>query len=251
MCSRIPLGTLTALALGMCSIALAQTSATRERARPAYLSGIQHMRAEQFAEAAKAFEEAVGIDPEFDVAYYQLGRANMAMKKFGEATAAYSKARDIIRAQAGRRFTNQHEAQRLRRERITELDEMIRGYQAGPQTPQAQESVRRLQEQKRQIQDIIQRGDNLTIEAAIPAYISVALGSAYFRSGRLADAEREYKAAIEADAKAGEAHSNLAVVYLETGRIRDAETEVKLAEKAGFRVNPQLKEDIKNRKIGS
>jgi len=86
----------------------------------------------------------------------------------------------------------------------------------------------------------------------VPSYLSTALGSAYFRSGRLQDAEREYKAAIAADAKAGEAYSNLAVVYLETGRLDEAEKSVKSAEKVGFRVHPQLKEDIKNRrKAGS
>ena len=46
----------------------------------------------------------------------------------------------------------------------------------------------------------------------------------------------------------GEAHSNLAVVYLITGRATEAEAEVKAAEKAGFRVNPKLKEDIAARK---
>jgi Tfp pilus assembly protein PilF len=84
----------------------------------------------------------------------------------------------------------------------------------------------------------------------VPAWISLALGSAYFRAGKLADAEQEYKAAIAADPGTGEAHSNLAVVYLETGRYDEAEKAVKAAEKAGFRVNPQLKQDIKDRQSG-
>ena len=52
----------------------------------------------------------------------------------------------------------------------------------------------------------------------VPAWVSLSLGSAYFRSGKLADAEREYKAAIDADGRSGEALNNLAVVYLETER---------------------------------
>ena len=79
----------------------------------------------------------------------------------------------------------------------------------------------------------------------VPAWLSLALGSAYFRSNALADAEREYRAAIEVDSKLGEAHNNLAVVYMTTGRYPQADAEVKAAEKNGFRVNPQLKEDIK------
>jgi Flp pilus assembly protein TadD len=66
--------------------------------------------------------------------------------------------------------------------------------------------------------------------------------------GRLADAEREYKATIAADPKTGEAYSNLAVVYLETGRFEEAERAVKAAEKAGFKVNPMLKDDIAAKK---
>lgn len=62
------------------------------------------------------------------------------------------------------------------------------------------------------------------------------------------DAEREYKAAISADPKFGEAHSNLAVVYLETGRIKDAESSIRAAKKAGFRVNSQLEQAIRDRK---
>jgi Flp pilus assembly protein TadD len=84
-----------------------------------------------------------------------------------------------------------------------------------------------------------------TSTSGIPAWISIALGSAYFRSGEIADAEREYLAALEVNPKLGEAHSNLAVVYLQTGRYVEAQAEVTAAEKAGFRVNPQLKADIK------
>ena len=75
----------------------------------------------------------------------------------------------------------------------------------------------------------------------MPPSLSLALGSAYFRAGRLADAEREYKAAIAVDARLGEARNNLAVVYFETGRPSDAMREIELAEKAGYRVHPQLK----------
>ena len=52
----------------------------------------------------------------------------------------------------------------------------------------------------------------------VPSFVSLELGSAYFRLDRLADAEREFRAAIAADPKFGEAHSNLALVCLLTGR---------------------------------
>ena len=77
-----------------------------------------------------------------------------------------------------------------------------------------------------------------------PPWISVALGSAYFRNNAMADAEREFKAAIDVDPKVGEAHNNLAVVYMLTNRVDAAAAEVELAERAGFTVPAGLKRDI-------
>ena len=88
----------------------------------------------------------------------------------------------------------------------------------------------------------------MSLDTSVPSYVSLALGSAFFRLGRLADAEREYKATVAADPKTGEAYSNLAVVYLQTGRFDEAEKAVKAAEKTGFKVNPMLKDDIATRK---
>ena len=62
-----------------------------------------------------------------------------------------------------------------------------------------------------------------------PAEFSLALGSAYFRAGQLEDAEREYREAIKASPKMGEAHNNLAVVCMMTGRHELAEAEIKAA----------------------
>jgi tetratricopeptide (TPR) repeat protein len=223
----------------------AQQSINRDRAKPAYLKGWQFMRIEAWPDAAKSFQEAIDRDPEYEDAYYGLGLADMRMKKYREALAAYSKCRDIYQAQAGKRFTDRQEAQRYRQDRLTQIDEVIRSQQTGPQSLASQERLRQLTEQRRQLQEYLTRGGNITIEQAVPAFVYVALGSAYFRTEQFPDAEREYKAAIAVDPKSGEALNNLAVVYFQTGRYKEADQAVKAAEKAGFKVHPQLKEDIK------
>lgn len=228
--------------------AAAQTPADRQRARVQNRLGWEQMTAESWESAAKYFQNAIEIDPAFEIPLYGLGRANMALKKFPAAVAAYSRCRDLYRAQAGKIFTNQQDAQRYRRDRLVEIDEQIRQIQVGPQTVARADMLRQWQNTRRDVQEALQRGGDASIESVVPAWLSLALGSAYFRSGQMSDAEREYKATIAADSRAGEAHNNLAVVYLETGRIREADASLRAAKKAGFKVNPQLEQAIKDRK---
>lgn len=222
----------------------------RQRARPHYLQGWQHMRVEAWEDAVRSFRQAIDIDQSFEDAYYGLGRAQMAQRRFVEAIASYEKSRELYRAIAGQRFSNLQDAQRYRRDRLEEIDQVLREYQQGPIDQRAQERARQLMEQRRQLKESLDRGNVGGIDNTVPGFVSLALGSAYFRAGRLADAEREYKAAIAMDSKSGEAHSNLAVVYMETGRLTEAEQAVRAAERAGYKVHPQLKQDIKERARG-
>jgi tetratricopeptide (TPR) repeat protein len=235
----------TALALATLAHAAPQNIA-REKAMPPYRAGLDHMQAEAFEQAAKAFQAAIGMDPTFEMAHYFLGRAYMPLKKYVEAAAAFAKTRELYIGATGRQFANVQEAQRYRRERVIEIDEVIRQLQSGGQiqSAQTQHYLRQLNEQRRLLQESIQRGGDVTITTSVPAYVSLSLGSAYFRMGNLPEAEKAYREAIAADPKAGEAHNNLAVVYLEPGRYKEAQQAVRAAEKAGIQVHPQLKADI-------
>ena len=227
--------------------AAAQSPSDRAKAREQNKLGWDYLRGEKFEEAVKTFQVAVETDPTFEMPWYGLGRAHLALKQFVSASSALIRCRDLYLQQVGRQFTNQQEAQRFRNDRITEIDEMIRQVQTGPQSLQRQDQLRQLQEQRRQLQEIIARGNNITIASGVPVWVSLSLGSAYFRSGKLADAETTYKEAIEADPKAGEAHSNLAVVFLETQRYAEALSAINAAKKTGFKVNPELEKAIREK----
>ena len=226
----------------------AAQSTARDRAMPLYRLGVEHMRAEAWAEAENQFQSAITADREFEMAHYMLGRALMPQRKYVESIAAFTAARDLYIAAAGRQFSNAQEMQRYWRDQIVALDEVLRSLQSGPQSMRTQDQIRQVNDRKRLIMDNMQRGSSFSVNVAVPAFVSLSLGSAYFRAGKLGDAEREYKAAIASDPKAGEAHNNLAVVYMESGRLDEAEKAVTAAEKAGFKVHPQLKKDIKDRK---
>ena len=226
---------------------IAQTRADRERARAQNKVGWEEMGREAWEKAARSFQAAIDIDPQFEVPWYGLGRANMALKKFDLAVAALEHCRDLYRNSTARRFSNAQEAQRYRQDRITEIDDQIRQVQSGPMTAARQDLLRQLQNVRRDIQESIRRGNDMSIQSAVPAWVSLSLGSAYFRAGRLGDAEPQYLAAIGADSKFGEAHSNLAVVYFETQRFSQALESLEAAKKAGFRVNPELEKAIRAR----
>jgi tetratricopeptide (TPR) repeat protein len=247
VCSRLAAFTLV-LGLVGAMPAAAQPQNARARARPAYDQGLEHMSKEAFEDAVRSFESAVDIDPTFDMALYMLGRAHMSLKHYGSAVRALSECRDLHLAEASRSFEDRQEGNRLRRERVREINRFISELeQVTPQTDRIQEQIRQFQERKRQIEDL-DRDAALQPDQAVPAYVSLSLGSAYFRAGDLAEAEKAYLATIAADSKIGEAHSNLAVVYMETGRYDEAERSVQAAEKTGLKVPQALKDEIRKRK---
>jgi Flp pilus assembly protein TadD len=153
-------------------------------------------------------------------------------------------------AQASRKFSSKSEADRMMADDTLQIDMAIQRLQAGPQTPQVQAQISQWQSQKLRLQNRTRAMDSMSITSPVPPFVSLALGSAYLRSERFGEAEREYKAGLAVDPKSGETHNNLAALYLMTGRYDEAEKEVRAAEGAGFKVNPNLKEDIKKKKGG-
>lgn len=224
-----------------------QTPADRQRARVQNRLGWEQMRAERWDRAAAAFQRAVEIDPTYEYAYYGLGRAELGRRQFRDAIAALERSRALYQAETGRQFANAQEAQRYRQDRMSEIDEQIRLLRSGPQSVRTQDLLRQLENLRRELQDRLERGRSLAIEDRVPAFVSLSLGSAYFRAGRLGDAEAAYKATTRSDPKSGEAFSNLAALYLEMGRLKEAADAVQSAKRVGFRVNPELEREIQSR----
>jgi tetratricopeptide (TPR) repeat protein len=173
------------------SLAGQPSNVSRERAMAPYRQGLEYLRTEAWDNAVTAFQQAIDTDNTFELAYYGLGRARMPQRRYAEAIVAFTRCRDLFMAQVGRKFSTRHDAQRYRQDRLNEIDELIRQYQQGPLSIRAQDAIRQLEQQKRDIREQFDRGMNITIENAVPAYVSLALGSAFFRSEQFADAERE------------------------------------------------------------
>jgi tetratricopeptide (TPR) repeat protein len=224
------------------------SAADRDRARTQNRLGWEALRAEKYEQAIKSFQEAINIRPDYEYAHYGLGRTYLAMRRYADAVTVLEKCKGLYLAQGARQFTNVQEATRFREDRVVEIDEQIRLLRSGPQTVQTQDLVRQYETTKRDLQENIRRSQGMTIDATVPGWVSLSLGSAFFRAGRLKEAEGAYLDAVKTDARLGEAHNNLAVVYLETGRIREALASLESAKKAGVKVNPELEKAIRARK---
>ena len=214
----------------------------RREALELFRAGQKLMQAEQFARAADAFSTAIAKDGLLSVAHYALGQAYMNLQRFGEAAHAYEGCIEALRGLHTLQQTSQFEVEKQRDAEIRALRTILNDLR-GMREPT------RLQLEQH-LHDLENQRTSLGGPFRPPAEVLLALGSAHFKDGGRDAAELEWKAAIDANPKLGEAHNNIAVLYMQTGRYEQAEVEIKLAEKAGFRVNPQFKEDLKKKKTG-
>jgi Flp pilus assembly protein TadD len=218
---------------------------SRREALQHYREGQELLSNEQFEKAAEAFQRAIAKDPLLALAHYGLGQSHMALRRFASAIVAFRGARNAYERLASIAQRDQEGVERARADEIRELRESIRAVSSGRVKTANQDSTHVILKLENRIRDLerTQRRNNENFQA--PAEVSLALGSAYFRNGDAVDAEREWKAAVEVNPRLGEAHNNLAALYALSGRKREAEAAVRAAEQSGFRVHPQLKEDIR------
>jgi tetratricopeptide (TPR) repeat protein len=215
----------------------------RQRALRHFEAGEASMRAEDWPAAAEEFRAAVRLDPGFVLAHYNLGQAYMALKSYPEAVRAYGACREALQSLAALGSEERAAAEARRDEELKDIRQSISAIESGRiKTVSPANSVLRLEERVRFLEAARSKGAGGSMR--VPAELSLALGSAHFRAGQLAEAEREYGEALQADGRHGPAHNNLAVLYWMTGRLDEADRAVKQAERAGFKVSPRFKKDL-------
>jgi len=232
-------------------LAAARPSATQLSERNQHLAaehfraGMEALLSERYEPAEREFKETVKLDPLHDAAFYGLGQVYMRTQRYDSALKAYLASREAFKSATSAEALAGAESDRRIKDQIDALKDHERNLSrlSSGTNPSAQKQVEQIEMQIQELESRKSRRGG-SLPPRVPAGLSMALGSAYFRLNDLASAEREYKAAVETNPNFGEAHSNLAVVYLVTGRATEADAAVKAAEKAGFRVNPKLKEDI-------
>jgi len=234
-------------AAGLAATASAQMVSDHDRqdALRHYRAGEQALRHEAFDEAGREFQLAVKLDPRLELAHYGLGQVGMSTKHYAAAIRSFTNCREAYLTNAADALLDQSAARQRLDDRIRALEDAKNGFEMGiASTANTQASINILAMQINQLKYDRGHGD-ANNPGKVPAWISVALGSAFFRTDAFPDAEREFRAALSSEPKLGEAHNNLAVVLMLTKRYDESQLEVKAAEAAGFKVNQQFKDDLK------
>lgn len=212
-----------------------------------FKTGMVALAAEQYDKAETSFRAAVQADPLHDGAFYGLGQVYMATKRYPDAVKAYQDSRTAFQAAIAAEKYDAAATDRRIRDQLQALKDYDRELNRRPPTASGvAAAIERNRENIRQLEGRLSRSSGTT--PPVPAGLSMALGSAYFRTQNVEAAEKEFLEAVKIEPRFGEAHNNLAVIYMITGRLDQAEQEVALAEKSGFKVNPKLKEDLKSRR---
>lgn len=209
--------------------------------------GQRLMSSERFEEAAQAFREAIQFDPLLVMAHYGLGQAHMALKEYPSAVTAFRGAREAFQKRTAEGVSRRMDYENAREDRIRALQDKVRdnmARQLAPGSRDAQQREIRIQQWELEISTLQRSQNEPRAIPELPPGLSLALGSAHFRSGQLGDAEREYRAALAVQPGLGEPRNNLAVVLLLTGRPAEAKAQLALAEKNGFKVPAGLKKDV-------
>jgi tetratricopeptide (TPR) repeat protein len=215
------------------------TETARREAFKHYRAGQEFMSAEQWEKAAAEFEAAIRLDRLFTDAHFGLGQAYMGLQRFASAVRAFEGCLEAARDVHALRDADRVNGDKQIDDEIRELRETIRQMAA-----QTGRELRRTQLEQR-VTDLQNSRSSLGKPFEPPAGVLLSLGSAHFRNGNVAAAEVSWTDAVRVNSKLGEGWNNLAVIYLRSGRKAQAEQAVSNAERAGFRVNPRLKDDIK------
>ncbi len=197
------------LALAASAVTPAGGVTPQALARAAALSAraFAHLAADALQDASAEFEEALHAVPGYPDAELGLGHVAMRRASFESALHHYLAARDALLAAALRAH-----------------DEIARRAVLAPRRG-------------------IAEPDPLD-GFRVPAKVSFALGSAYFRLGRDLEAAEAWELCARTDPKFAIVFNDLAVLYYRMGRLREAEANLVRAEDLGVHVDPRFKNDL-------
>jgi tetratricopeptide (TPR) repeat protein len=211
--------------------------AARVMAFDRFGAGRDALSAKRWADAEKEFGDAIRLQPGLALAHYGLGQALMGQERYAEAADAFLSCRNVFA------LARRMDASKAREMEIRDLRDTLQAL-AGRHALTADRFME-MQLEKRLAE--LQKGAQPSVRW-VPPGVTLALGTAYFQAGAFAEAEQEFQAVLRQDPGSGDAENNLAVLYLAMGRLDEAEAAAARAEKAGVKVSPRLRDEIRQRR---
>ena len=225
--------------LAMCAVpAAAQVipdAVTRRAAIERFWAGQELLQVERWERAATEFRAAIALNPLLTDAHYGLGQAQMGLRRYVSAALAFQGCLEAARKVHTLREKARVENDRQIWEEADEIRDTIR---------RRGDTSLRARQLDQYVSTLMRNRSSLGLPFEPPPPVLLALGSAHFRNGDRGRAEYYWREATRIDDGLGEAWNNLAAVYAATTRRLAAEDAVVRAERAGYRVNPRLKEEI-------
>lgn len=221
----------------------ARDTLRRRDALDRYEAGHRMLFEEVWDRAALEFSRAIELEPLFTAAHYFLGWSYLKWGRYQTAVNAFVAGRDAHRELFDARNTRILSNNALLREELLALRDSLRLLESG-RVKTDPLTINRIERRVRDVErDLYRETPRGRFQS--PGELSLALGTAYFRLQRFADAEREWEAAVAAAHDLGEAHNNLAALYVTTGRREKAVAAIDAARKSGFPVSPALEADAR------
>jgi tetratricopeptide (TPR) repeat protein len=209
--------------------------ASRRVAAEHFWNGQEELQAERWERAATEFRAAIALNPLLTDAYYGLGQSQMGLRRYTSAALAFQSCLEAARRVHTLRERGRINSDRQISDEVDEIRDTIR---------RRGDASLRSRQLDQYVSTLLRNRSSLGLPFEPPAPVLLALGSAHFRNGDRVRAEYYWREATRVDDTFGEAWNNLAAIYAATTRGTEAADAVARAERAGYRVNPRLKEQV-------
>lgn len=233
-----------------CSVAVA-TGERREAMRE-FQAGASAIAAQEWIDAEQSLRRAVTLDPLLAVGHYGLGQTYMTLGRYEDAVAAFTASRRAFAcATSGDDRARRRDEIQALREALRDAGDRRRSDAGDPWSElsdDARQPLDRVLSTHRAHVRLHELEASLRPSNREPSGVALALGTALFRAGALAEAEFEFRRAIARDPRSGDAHHNLALVYTLTDRLEEAEREIAAARKSGVPIHPRLVHELERRR---
>ncbi len=191
------------------------------KAAELYVSGLRYLWAGKYDFALPYFVEAVKVNPEHALAYFQMGLCLNKLGKIRESLEPYRKAAQL-QPQDATIFTNLCGAYGDSGRYGEALQACRRAIELKPDVAEAHNNLAWVYQRLGRSQEAIQASrDAIRLHPDLAA-AHYNLGNSYAALKRYQDAADSYKQAIRIEFDYAQAHLNLGSAYLELGRIEDA-----------------------------